>query len=138
MKRILSATLACLLLVSMVIVLASCGGGLSGTYEASKNGETQTLVFKGDTLTITMTDGEETETIKYTYTLNEDQTKISLTMAEDDVKDMLKANLGEDVYNALDAETLASYIANFTTPNEMAITIADDSVEIGGMKYTKK
>ncbi len=42
MKKIISASLVCLLLVGMVLVLASCGNKLSGTYE----GPISTYEFK--------------------------------------------------------------------------------------------
>ncbi len=44
MKKILSAVLVCALLVCSVFALASCGGGLSGTYEL---GDTYTEKFMG-------------------------------------------------------------------------------------------
>ena len=141
MKKFLSAALACLMLVSMVLVLASCGGGLSGTYVYEEDDMKATLAFKGDKVTATTEyDGEVMMEMEYTYELNDDKTEMTLTASEDAIKDTIKEMIGEEAYEALDAEALDAMIEEYAEEmNEtVEIEIGDDYIEIEDMKYEKQ
>ena len=141
MKKFLSAALACLMLVSMVLVLASCGGGLSGTYVYEEDDMKATLVFKGDKVTATTEyDGEVMMEMEYTYELNDDKTEMTLTASEDAIKDTIKEMIGEEAYEALDAEALDAMIEEYAEEMNEAveIEIGDDYIEIEDMKYEKQ
>ena len=135
MKKISSAFLVCVLLVGTVFALASCGGGLSGTYELSEDGMTQTIKFSGKNLEMTMKAGDESMTLKYTYELNEDETKITLTADKASLKQYYADMMGVEASTVTDAMLEES---GMLEPQELDFEKGDDFVKIEDMKYTKK
>jgi len=81
MKKIISALLACTLLVGVMLTLVSCGG-LSGTYE----GTLFDLKFKGENVTIIVGEGEDKAELKGTYEIEEKDGKktISFDFVDED------------------------------------------------------
>ena len=65
MKKVLSAIVACAILVGALFTLVSCGGPLSGTYE----GDLFDLKFSGNDVTVSFEKIETT--IKGTYEIKE-------------------------------------------------------------------
>ena len=86
MKRIVSLTLTVVLVLGLIFTLASCGGGISGTYEGKVDFEVAgmdivegslTFNFDGNNVEISAAAkllgilGGETESFKATYKLGE-------------------------------------------------------------------
>lgn len=133
MKKIFSVALACILLVGMAFTLVSCGG-IKGTYEFSEGDMTQTVTFSRKALEMSMTQGDKTVTIEYTYELNEDETKITLTPADEEAfKEAMAESAGIDV-----SEIPAQALEEMLKPQEMTFEKGDDFVKIDGITYTKK
>ena len=133
MKRIVSLTLTVVLVLGLIFTLASCGGGISGTYEGKVDFEVAgmdivegslTFNFDGNNVEISAAAkllgilGGETESFKATYKLGE---------KEDGTK-TITFDLG-------DAESIKGVIkTNVALPFEQG----DGYIKIAGIKYTKK
>lgn len=78
MKKIISLALIAVLCLSFLI---ACGGGpiANGTYANEDGNE---IVVKGNTMTMVETEDNESVKMTYTYEVNEDKTKITLTFDE--------------------------------------------------------
>ncbi len=121
MKKLISALLACVLIVGLAFTLVSCGNSLSGTYE----GLLFDLKFKGEKVTIVV-DGEDA--LSGTYEIKEDDDGdktiafdfVDEDEADEDEKKILKLIddiLGSDVAFEEDGDTIkiGKYIkASFT------------------------
>ena len=103
MKKIISFALVAVLCHSFLV---ACGGGpiANGTY-ANKDG--QEIVVKGNTMSMVETEGEDSVKMTYTYEVNDDKTKITLTFdkveydgdkqeIKDSIKEMEEAMAKED------------------------------------------
>ena len=76
MKKVISMTLVCVLLLGCVFALASCGKTISGTYELALSEDNKTTYeFSGRKVTKTVTAGllgyTKTETVEGKYEINE-------------------------------------------------------------------
>lgn len=113
--RILSLTLAVLMLAATALTLASCGSKLSGTYKTEGLLTYQTYTFDGDKVTIKTYGGiSGTKLLEFEGTYKIDGDEITITYAED-----------EDTGDALAAGTY-----------EFKKT--DDGIKIGTKEMTKQ
>ncbi len=117
MKKIISMTLVCMLLIGCVLTLASCGKTLSGKYSAGSGVLGTTYDFSGKNVTITFyLFGTET-TAEGTYEITTDENDkeiITFTFESKDAED----------YNGE---------FSFTEGTEGGV----DYIRIGGVKYEK-
>lgn len=101
--RIMAVVMAVLM---VTLVLASCGGGLSGKYSAEAYGSTITFEFKGNNVTYTMSAaGQEIFSLEGTYEIKGD--KISFDFTADDTS--IAAEMIDEMTN-LDFEKGDGYI----------------------------
>ena len=117
MKKIISMTLVCMLLIGCVLTLASCGKTLSGKYSAGSGVFGTTYDFKGKNVTITfyLLGTETTSEGTYEITTDEnDKEIITFTFENEDAED----------YNGE---------FSFTEGTEGGV----DYIKIGGVKYEK-
>ena len=123
MKRIISALLACFLLVGAIFTLVSCGNTLSGTYE----GTFYDLKFKGDKVSV-IVKGEVLLTGTYEIEEDDDGDKtISFDFVDEDKAD-------EDEKEAL--KLLDSLL-----DGDIAFEEDGDTIKLGKIlpaKFTKK
>ena len=123
MKRIISALLACVLLVGAMFTLVSCGNTLSGTYE----GTFYDLKFKGDKVSV-IVKGEVLLTGTYEIEEDDDGDKtISFDFVDEDKAD-------EDEKEAL--KLLDSLL-----DGDIAFEEDGDTIKLGKIlpaKFTKK
>ena len=125
MKRILSAVLACVLLVGCVFALASCGGIKNGEYENEASG--MVVEVKGSKLSMT------TEGLKVNYTYKVKDDKITLTYKgveyvgdNDQLKSYFEAN----------KETIEENYKD--SAGEFDFEKTDDGFKLDGMEFKKK
>ena len=86
MKKLISATLSCVLLVGLVLSMASCGM-MFGTYKEVITGE---IGFKFTPFTITLIDGDGDKIITGTYKIEKDDgdRRIDIDFDDDDMEDL--------------------------------------------------
>ena len=104
MKKIISMTLLCALLLGCVFALASCAKTLSGTYKRDGFIVDTTYEFKGNEVTIVNGLGSLSHTTKATYAIEENDEgamTITFTYAEgetpdDDLKGTMSFSEGEE------------------------------------------
>ena len=126
MKRILSAVLACVLLVGCVFALASCGGIKNGEYENEAYG--MVVEVKGNKLSMTT---KQDIKVNYTYKVKDD--KITLTYKgveyvgdSDELKSYFEAN----------KETIEENYKD--SADEFDFEKTDDGFKMDGMEFKKK
>ena len=117
MKKIISMTLVCMLLIGCVLTLASCGKTLSGKYSVGSGVAGTTYDFSGKNVTITfyLFGTETTAEGTYEITIDEnDKEIITFTFENEDAED----------YNGE---------FSFVEGTEGGV----DYIKIGGIKYEK-
>ena len=90
MKKIISMSLVCVLLISCVLTLAACGKTLSGKYSMSVAGIETSYEFSGKNVTITYPKLMGTGTLEGTYEISETEegkTIITFTFEGDEAED---------------------------------------------------
>ncbi len=133
MKKILSAILVCCLLVGVAFSLVSCASGdiANGTYVCTVDDYEQTLVIKGDTITMKeMMDDENGIEMVYTYELNADKTEITLTF-----KEVKAIGSSEDVTATIEYinETMAD-----AEPETSDYEATDNGFKVDGQEFVKQ
>ena len=130
MKRIVSALLACILLVSSLFVLTSCfGGGIpNGTYESKLLGTE--LVVQGNTLSLTQMVDDDGIKMTYTYKLNADKDEITLTF-----KDIKAIGDNAEIKSAVEE---AKKEAASESIDPMDFELTENGFKLAGTEYTKK
>lgn len=87
MKKVVSSILVCVMLLSCVLVLASCAKTLSGTYENTSFGITTAYTFDGNKVSIKYSAGGFSYTYDGEYEIkdnDEGETVIVFTFGDDD------------------------------------------------------
>ena len=120
MKRIVSALLVCVLLVSCMLTLASCGKTLSGTYKGTGILSGTSYAFDGNKVTITVE-------IPLFDDLVLDGT-YEITTNDDD-KDVIIFTFGDDEEDAKDYSGEFSFAEGTEGDTKF--------IKIGGVQYNK-
>ena len=84
MKKVISSLLVCVMLLSCVLVLASCEKTLAGTYEGTGFGFTTSYTFKGDDVNIKYSAGGFSYSFDGKYEIKDN--KITITFEGDNEK----------------------------------------------------
>ena len=120
MKKLISAILACAILVAALLTLSSCGGQLSGTYK----GEIFDLKFSGENVTVSLDTFNATVTGTYKITENDDGTQtINFDFMDDEL-----AQDGSIIYTLIDV---------ILEPN-LKFVEDGDTIKIGEFTFTEK
>ncbi len=117
MKKSVRIIAIAMALLMVTLALASCGGGLSGTYMRKGLLANTTMKFSGKNVTITYGDLE----VKGTYTIEDD--KITIELEENDDDTGLEALLKEVVESIAGTQSFEK---------------TDDGIKIGGVEYKKQ
>ena len=128
MKKILSSLLVCVLLIASLFALASCGDKdktLSGTYE----GNGLTLKFKGETVTVAITDLAVRYELRGEYDIDDKKGKLSIEFS---FKDLDEAS-EEEAKVLLELEKFGN-VFDSTQPFEDN----GKNIKIGLLTFTKK
>ena len=117
MKKILSAVLVCALLVCSVFALASCGGGLSGTYSMSQSFTEEIMGFELEiTASTEVIFSGNTITQRGSVTTNLDE--LDLGILKDTVEDMV-----DDMLDGGSMEITGTYEITEDEDGDKTITI---------------
>ena len=127
MKKIISTVLVCVLLLSTMLVLVSCGGGIDNGKYIGTNGVT--VEISGDKYIATVSEYGETFTVTYKYEVkNNDQDP------DQQVIVLAVESLDYDGSNSAIKNGYSADADSFELPYEKN----EDGFVVAGIKYTKK
>lgn len=126
MKKVISAIIVCILLVSVMLVLVSCTGGIdNGSYVSTKG---DSIEIDGNKYTVTTTVSGEAITVTYVYEIKDSENNPD--------KQEIHLSFNSLSYSGSNPEITESFTSSdaFSLPYERT----EDGFVINGVRFTKK